>query len=119
MNATGLIRLTDKWDVSTRVSYLSGRPLTPIDAPASAAARRAIYDTARLNADRGPDYFRADVRVDRRLTWFGRAARLYGGVQNVTNRRNVAGYTWDRRNNVLKELDQLRLLPIVGLDWQF
>jgi len=44
---------------------------------------------------------------------------VFAGVQNVTNRRNVAGYSWDRRQNVPRVSEQLGAFPILGLDWSF
>jgi hypothetical protein len=44
---------------------------------------------------------------------------LFGGVQNVTNRRNLAGYAWDRRQNTVRVNEQLGIFPIVGVDWAF
>ena len=118
-NVTGSYRVTDKWDVSTRITSLSGRPFTPIDTALSNAGRRPIYQLARVNADRAPAYFRADVRIDRRFVVNQRPVSLFIGAQNVTNRRNVSGYSWDRRNGGIRVLDQLGLFPIAGLDWQF
>jgi hypothetical protein len=37
----------------------------------------------------------------------------------VTNRKNVASYAWDRRNNVPRTNTQLGIFPLVGLDWRF
>jgi hypothetical protein len=115
--ATG--HLTNGWDLSVRMAYLSARPYTPIDLEAARQAGRAVFDTSRVNAERSSDYFRADVRVDRVFTLNGRSVRVFGGLQNVTNRRNIAGFTWDRRNNMPRTLEQLGLFPILGLDWQF
>ena len=119
MNALGSLRVRERWRVSTRVSFLSGRPYTPIDAGVSTAARRAIYDTAVVNSERSRAYFRTDIRVDRRFTVGGNPVFVFAGVQNATNRRNVAGYTWDRRNNRVKTQEQLGVFPILGLEWQF
>jgi outer membrane receptor protein involved in Fe transport len=118
-NLTATYRLATRWDLSTRVAYLAGRPYTPVDPTVSSAQRRAVYDLAQVNAARLPDYFRLDVRADRRFTVNGQAVSVFGGVQNLTNRRNVAGYTWDRRNNVMRVNEQLGLFPILGLDWSF
>ena len=90
-----------------------------MDLGESQLARRAIYDTAHVNAERAPSYLRIDLRVDRSLQVGGNAVRVFAGAQNVTNRRNFAGYTWDRRGNVLKRLDQLGVFPVLGLEWQF
>ena len=118
-NATGGWRLTDRWTLSTRLAFLSGRPNTPLDIAASTAGRRAIFDTARVNAERLDAYFRMDVRVDRLITVGGRQVRVFAGANNVTNRLNVAGFSWDRRSNLPRQQDQQGLFPILGLDWQF
>lgn len=96
----------------TNPSWRAPRPSTPIDAEASATARRALYDTALVNSARSSAYFRADIRVDRRFIVSGNSVFLFAGVQNATNRRNIAGYTWDRRNNQLQTQDQIRVFPI-------
>jgi len=118
-NGVGTYRFNARWDVSTRVSFLAGRPYTPIDVASSIAARRAIYQLDRINDARAPAYFRADLRVDRRWLVDGKPVSVFAGAQNITNRRNVSGYSWDRRSGGVRTLDQLGLFPIVGLDWQF
>ena len=119
VNALGGYRLSATWDLSVRAAYLSGRPFTPYDAVLSSAQRRGVYDLLLVNANRTPDYFRADVRVDRTFRINDRPVIVFVGVQNVTNRRNIAGYSWDRRANTQSTQEQLGLFPIVGLDWQF
>ncbi len=116
-NVIGRYRLAPGWSLSGRMAYLAGRPFTPVDPVTSAAERRAVYDVARLNESRVPDYFRLDLRVDRTFRRGDRQVSIFAGVQNVTNRRNVAGYSWDRRANALRRLDQLGLFPILGLEW--
>jgi hypothetical protein len=72
-----------------------------------------------VNGERTPDYFRLDLRVDRTFTVGGRTVAVFAGAQNVTNRKNVARYTWDRRNNAPRPNTQLGIFPLVGLDWRF
>jgi hypothetical protein len=118
-NLVGTYRASERWLASLRAVYLDGRPLTPIDVAASAAGRRAVYDLAQVNAERAPDYFRADLRVDRRFAVNGRALTVFAGVQNITNRKNFSGFSWDRRNNSVRTSEQLGVFPILGFDWQF
>jgi len=118
-NLVGGHRFNRKWEASTRLSYLSGRPYTPFDMAASTVQNRGIYDLTLVNALRAPDYFRWDVRVDRTFTVRGQAVIVFAGAQNVTNRRNWAGYTWDRRANGVRFDSQLGLFPVLGLDWRF
>lgn len=118
-NGTGTYRLSSRWDLSARLAYLAGRPYTAFDLDASRRQARAVNDLTRVNAARLPDYFRLDLRVDRRFSVNHRPVSVFAGVQNVTNRRNVAGYSWDRRGNAPTTLEQLGIFPIVGLDWSF
>jgi hypothetical protein len=37
----------------------------------------------------------------------------------VTNRRNFASYTWNRRTNTQQFGEQQGRFPILGLDWRF
>ncbi len=112
-------RLASSWAFSTRLVLLAGRPYTPDDAAASTVQRRGVYDLARVNAERAPDYGRVDLRVDRTFTAGRRPLNLFFGVQNVTNRRNFANYSWNRRSNTQRFGEQQGLFPIVGLDWRF
>ena len=36
-----------------------------------------------------------------------------------TNRKNTAGYTWNRGTNRAETNEQLGLFPVVGLEWRF
>ena len=119
VNVLGTFRVNERWNVSARAAYLGGRPYTPIDVAASTSGRRAVYDVSRVNAERSPDYFRADVRVDRRFTVGGHPVTLFLGVQNITDRKNFSGFSWDRRSNALKVSEQLGAFPILGFDWPF
>ena len=60
-----------------------------------------------------------DIRVDRTFVVGGQPVRMFAGAQNVTNRENAAGFTWDRRSNLQRTQEQQGLFPILGLDWQF
>jgi len=118
-NLVGGYRWSPKWEFSTRLALLSGRPYTPYDAATSTKQRRGVYDLTRVNAERAPAYGRVDIRVDRTFTAWGRPLNLFLGVQNVTNRRNFSNYTWNRRTNTQQFGEQQGLFPIVGLDWRF
>lgn len=118
-NLLGGYRLSTTWEVSARLSFLSGRPFTPYDEAVSTAQRRGVYDLTRVNAERAPDYGRVDVRVDRTFTVGGQPLNCFLGVQNLTNRRNFASYSWNRRTNTQQFGEQQGIFPILGLDWRF
>jgi outer membrane receptor protein involved in Fe transport len=118
-NAAGGYRPSRRWEFSTRLAFLAGRPYTPFDEATSTAQNRGVYDLARVNAERGPAYVRIDVRVDRTFTIGGQPLNVFGGVQNLTNRRNFGGYIWNRRTNRSDFNEQQGLFPILGFDWRF
>ena len=78
-----------------------------------------VTQTTFVNALRAPDYFRLDVRVDRTFSLAGEPFVLFGGVQNVTNRRNFAGYEWNRRTNSTEFTEQQGIFPILGFEYRF
>ena len=118
-NLVGGYRLSPVWEFSARLSFLSGRPFTPYDQAVSTAQRRGVYDLTRVNAERAPDYARIDLRVDRSFSVGGQPLNLFVGVQNVTNRRNFASYTWNRGTNAQQFGEQQGIFPIAGFDWRF
>jgi hypothetical protein len=73
----------------------------------------------RVNAGRAPAYARLDLRVDRTFTVGGRPLNVFAGVQNLTNRRNVGGYIWNRRTSAIDVNEQQGIFPIIGFDWRF
>ncbi len=119
INLLGGYRLSPAWELSARLSFLSGRPFTPYDQVVSTAQRRGVYDLTRVNAERAPDYGRVDIRADRTFIVRGRPLNVFAGVQNVTNRRNFASYTWNRRANAQQFGEQQGIFPILGFDWRF
>lgn len=119
VSVSGGARLSEGWEVSSRVAALSGRPYTPFDVATSEMQRRGVYDLTTVNASRGPAYARWDVRVDRTFRVIGGPFVLFGGVQNLANRRNVAGFTWNRRTNSVEVSEQQGLFPNVGFEWRF
>ncbi len=114
----GGIKLTRALEVSTRATYTSGRPITPLDLPLSQAQKRAVYDAGRINAERAPVYYRLDLRADRRFAFgFGNLV-LYLEIDNVTNRENVRDYIWNKRENRPDTAPQGLRMVIGGLNFE-
>ena len=118
-NAAGTWKPARGWQASARLAWLAGRPFTPFDTAASSEQQRGIYDLSMVNAARASDYFRLDVRAERTFAFERRPLIIFGGVQNVTNRRNFASYYWNRRLDSATFQEQLGLFPLVGLEWRF
>ncbi|MDX1984664.1 MAG: TonB-dependent receptor [Bryobacteraceae bacterium] len=118
-NMVGGYRLTRNWEVSLRYAYLTGRPYTPFNLAESTRQNRPIFDLARVNAERLPDYQRMDFRLDRTFQTRWGPVLLFVGLQNALGRKNVQGIQWNRRGNEALTEEQLGRFPLIGLDWRF
>ena len=88
---------------------------------AVAGVRVCLVGTDRCtSSDKAGLFEIAELRpVDRTFTVLGDTVIVFAGVQNLTNRRNWVGYSWDRRANGVRFDEQLGLLPVLELDWRF
>jgi hypothetical protein len=119
MTAIAGYRLGERWEVSGRFTYATGRPYTPPLLPESVDQNRLIYDVARFNTERLPAFHRLDLRIDRKFTLFGRNTSLFADMQNLYNRRAVIEYSWNQKTRELFAEKQLEFLPIVGINIEF
>ncbi len=110
---------SQSWELSSRFSYSRGRPFTPPLEPASTQQNRYIYDLARVNAERAPDYHRLDMRFDRRFTLGRTYTTLWFEVQNVYDRENIFLYTWNAKLRALDTVPQITFLPVMGVNIEF
>ncbi len=108
-----------KWEFSTRGSYSSGRPLTPLNAIAASEQNRLVYDLQRFNGDRTPAYARLDVRIDRRFLVRGSWLSTYLDLQNITNRDNRSVQQWNSKTRAVEWREQIAFFPVVGINWKF
>ncbi len=118
-NIDGGVRWPQGWLLTARMAWNRGRPYTPFDEASSIAAGRGVFDRTSVNGQRATDYFRLDLRIERTFIVSARELMIFGGVQNVTNRRNFAGYYWSRRTNTVLFQEQMGIFPLVGLEWRF
>jgi hypothetical protein len=124
-------RLPREWNLSVRDSYTTGRPYTPYDVPLSVAQDRGIYDLNQVNALRGPAYNRVDIAFDRDFRIRRSELNLYGGLQNILDRKNFLGYIWlDPCNQMpacmasmdgvpMLRVNQMPAFPVASARWQF
>lgn len=122
-------QLSREWSLNLAWRYHTGWPTTPVEARLVAdpedpeAEPELVAVFGRLNSGRLPDYHRLDLRASRR--WATRAGGLtfFVDVQNVYNRRNLAGFDTqlDEEAGVV-ELEEERwpgIFPSLGFIWDF
>lgn len=121
--AVGTLELPEIWEglsAGLRIRYTTGNPYTPAgggvyDADTDGYRRIAVTD---VRSRRLPDFFQADVRVDKRWTFSGSYLSLYLDVMNVTNHSNAEGviYNFDYSKHAF--LPSLPFFPSLGIRWE-
>ncbi len=109
----------NKWEFSARWIYAGGVPYTPFNVEKSKQNHRAVYNENRINEDRYPDYHSMNIRFDRRFNFISSNIVFYLSVWNVYNRKNIANYFWNDKDQKQDEVYQWGLLPIFGVEYEF
>ncbi len=134
-------RLPRQWSLNLAWRYRSGWPTTPVAAmllpgepdepdepedpeeePATAEPELvAVF--GRLNSERFPPYHRLDLRASRRRELRSGALTFYVDIQNVYDRKNLAGFDVDLDEDAgTVDLEAERwpgVFPSLGLIWEF
>lgn len=109
-------KLPKDFIVGTRIRYASGPLNTPIVG--------SIYDAngnyyfplqGQAFSRRLPAFFQMDVRVDKRWVYERWMLSVYADVQNVTNRQNVEGVTYNYDYTQQQYFYGLPIIPAIGV----
>jgi hypothetical protein len=98
--------------------YAGGTPFTPYDLTKSAQLQRGVFDGSRINGSRYPAYHSMNVRFDKRFHFEHSNLIFYLSAWNVYNRKNVASYFWNEKENKEETIYQWNLLPIFGVEYE-
>jgi len=120
LTVLGTYQLGRGWSAGARFRLVSGNPDTPVVS--------SVYDSATgvyvpiygpTNSTRLGTFWALDIRIDKVWTFPGWKLTLYLDCQNVTNRQNQEGWTYNYDYSQRTVLSGLPILPILGLkgDW--
>jgi hypothetical protein len=109
----------NKWEFSMRWIFAGGVPYTPFNVEESKVLHRAVYDKNKINQVRYPDYHSMNIRFDRRFNFSRSNVVFYLSVWNTYNRKNIANYFWNDKDQKQDEVFQWGLLPIFGVEYEF
>jgi hypothetical protein len=115
----GGYKLNEKWEFSLRWLYAGGAPFTPFDEQASLATHKGVFDAARINAGRLPDFHSLNLRVDKRYYFKSTTLTVYLSIWNAYGRRNIAAYTWNEVKDQIMEEEMWGTLPVFGIKYEF
>ena len=122
-------RFARQWNLNLAWRYHTGWPTTPVEArlvadpeePEEEPELAAVF--GRLNSERLPAYHRLDLRASRRWDLRSGGLTFFVDVQNLYNRRNLAGFdvSLDEEAGVvdLEKEDWPGLFPSLGITWEF
>jgi hypothetical protein len=116
LQAVGAYRLPARFDLSSRVRYVTGNPTTPVDDAVFVSDQDEFAPIPGVyNSDRLPEFFQLDVRLAR--TWLFRTWELetYLDVQNVTNRKNTEQIAYSYDYTEKGPATGLPILPALGV----
>jgi len=113
INLGGGYVFNEKWEVSTKFRYATGRPYTPFDA--EGYQNPAFYNSARIGSNHS-----LDVRVDRRWSFSSWTLVTYVDIQNIYNRKplNVPRYN-ERLGRSETNVASIGILPSIGVSAEF
>ena len=113
MNVGGGYVFNDKWEISSKFRYATGRPYTPFDA--TGFQNPAVYNADRIGANHSLDF-----RVDRRWAFDHWTLVTYIDVQNVYNRKPVSIPRYNERlGRAETDVASIGILPSIGVSAEF
>jgi TonB family protein len=116
LTVLGTYQLGRGWSAGARFRYVSGNPSTPVVGSvfdSSSGVFVPVYGDT--NSDRLASFWALDLRIDKIWTFKDWTLTLYLDTQNVTNRKNQEGWTYNYDYTDRTATTGLPILPILGL----
>ena len=116
--------LTPTWEFGAKWQYRTGNPYTPVeDARIQFDPRngKPIYIPiyAETNSDRLPAYHRLDLRVSKIFQFSNWKLGIFLELLNTYNRENLLDYDYSDDYKTREDLNQLPILPYLGITAEF
>jgi hypothetical protein len=123
LTVVGSYDVSPAWSAGLKLNYHSGPLVTPVigrypsSDPNNTSGWVPIY--GQLYSERLGDYLRLDIRTDYAIRREGWKVNLYAEVINALNRPNPAGLTYSRDYSQRETVNNLPLLPYIGVGIEF
>lgn len=116
-SAVGQYRPSEKWQMSVRFRYATGRPYTPANGGwFNQDVGRYFPYIGERNSSRYSSYHRLDFRMARYIPSLFSGLTLYFETINTYNRDNVAYYIWSDDFSDKRNFTVFPFIPILGID---
>ena len=110
--------LGEKWRIGSRLRFASGNPITPtIGSYFDTGSQEYEPLSGAPLSDRLPAFVQLDIRVDRmwRRRWGN--LKLFLDIQNISNRVNAEGVTYNYDYTSIEYTRGLPIFPSIGLEY--
>ena len=116
--------LTPTWEFGAKWQYRTGNPYTPVEETNiqfDPRNGRPIYIPiyAETNSDRLPAYHRLDLRVSKIFQFSGWKLGIFIELLNTYNRKNLLNYRYSDDYKTREDVNQLPILPYLGITAEF
>jgi hypothetical protein len=112
VNLGGGYLIDERWEVSAKFRYVTGRPYTPFNPDGT-------QDPARYNTVRVAPNHSLDVRVDRRWMFDTWTLITFLDIQNVYNRKPVDVPRFNAQSRQVERTESIGILPSIGVSAEF
>ena len=120
LTAVGSYSLPRNWQVGGRFRLVSGNPRTPVVGSVfNASFDRYDPVYGEVNTARNGTFHQLDLRVDKRWIYQSWMLSLYLDIQNVYNRANPEGLTYNPDFSASRRQQGLPILTILGIRAEF
>lgn len=121
-----ILPVSNEMEISLRWRYATGKSYTPnifvkdeqFYEGETRWSRGTWTDSENINSARYPDYHRLDVSFISRFNFYKGNLTLYLTLENLYNRKNIAGYEYNS-DGTIDKVKQFSLFPVAGIEWEF
>ncbi|MCK9463316.1 MAG: TonB-dependent receptor [Proteobacteria bacterium] len=120
LTVLGTYELPRNWSIGARWRLVSGRLTTPRTGAVynvDDGAYEATYGA--VNSERMPPFHQLDIRVDKKWIFDNWVLTAYLDVQNVYNRANPEGYSYNYDSSERRVRQGLPIIPVIGIQGEF
>jgi hypothetical protein len=117
LTVLGTTMLGKHWRLGGRFRYTSGNPYTPVAGAYVDNSGDWVPVDGPLLSKRLPDFVQIDLRVDRIWKRPWGVLDLYIDLQNVVNRKNAEGVTYNTDFSTLRYTNGLPIFPSIGVEY--
>ena len=118
LTALATAPLGPQWRIGARFRYASGNPIPPtVGSYVDTSLQEYVPLSGPVLSERLPAFVQLDVRIDRSWTRPWGTLKLFLDVQNVTNRLNPEGVSYNFDYSSRQYTRGLPVFPSLGLEY--